>query len=56
VAELDQQENRIAVLRRETADLEQRRLRAQTELTGLIEALALDVEVRDAADAAAPQP
>jgi hypothetical protein len=55
VAQLNQQEDRIAVLRRETADLEQKRSRAQTELAGLIEALALDVEVLEA-DAAGAEP
>jgi hypothetical protein len=52
VTQLNEQEDRIAVLRHETADLEQQLSRAQTELTALIEALALDVEVREA-DAAA---
>jgi hypothetical protein len=48
VAQLNQQEDRIAVLRRETADFERKLSRAQTELERLIAALALDVEVAEA--------
>ena len=48
VAELNWQEDRIAVLRQETADLEQKLERAQTELAALIEALAVDVDVLEA--------
>jgi hypothetical protein len=48
VAKLNEQEDRIAVLRRETADLEQRMSHAQAELAALIKALALDVEVLEA--------
>jgi hypothetical protein len=48
VAQLNQQEDRIAALRRETADLDQQHARAQAELARLIEALALDIEVADA--------
>jgi hypothetical protein len=54
VGQLDQQESRIAVLRQETADLEKRLARAESELAGLIEALALDLEV-DADVAAASE-
>jgi hypothetical protein len=45
VAQLDQQEDRIAVLRRERADLEQKLSHEQTVLAAPIEALALDVHV-----------
>jgi len=48
VTELNLQEDRIAVLRRETADLEQKLSRAQTELAALIEGLALDVDLLEA--------
>jgi hypothetical protein len=49
VVQLNQQEDRIAVLRRETTDLEQQLSHAQSELAALIQALALDVEMLDAA-------
>jgi hypothetical protein len=48
VTELNLQEDRIAVLRRETADLEQKMSRAQAELTTLIEALTVNVELLEA--------
>jgi len=54
LAQLNQQEDRIAVLRRESADLEQRLATSQAELAALIQALALDVEILDAADADGP--
>ena len=54
LAQLNQQEDRIAVLRRESADLEQRLAQSQAELAGLIQALALDIEVLDAAEADGP--
>ena len=54
LAQLNQQEDRIAVLRRESADLEQRLAQSQAELAALIQALALDVEVLDAAEADGP--
>jgi Xaa-Pro aminopeptidase len=54
LAQLSQQEDRIAVLRRESADLEQRLAQSQAELAALIQALALDVEVLDAAEADGP--
>jgi hypothetical protein len=41
--QLDEQENRLEVLRKEAAALEQQRSQAQAELDKLIEALALDV-------------
>jgi hypothetical protein len=56
ISQLDDQEDRLAVLRRESADLEQRRGQAHGELAGLIEALALDVEVLDAAADGADTP
>jgi hypothetical protein len=43
--QLDEQENRLEVLRKETAALEQQRSQAQAELDKLIEALALDITV-----------
>ncbi|HEY2905164.1 MAG TPA: carboxypeptidase regulatory-like domain-containing protein [Vicinamibacterales bacterium] len=46
IAALNQQEDRIATLRRETADLAQTLSRAQADLTQLLEALSLDIEVR----------
>jgi hypothetical protein len=55
VAQLNQQEDRIAVLRKETADLNQQLARAREELGSLIEALTLDVELL-AADAGAGAP
>ena len=48
VAQLNQQEDRIAVLRRENAGLEQQLTRAQEELAIMIEALTLDVESLEA--------
>jgi len=54
LAQLNQQEDRIAVLRRESADLEQRLAQSQAELAALIQALAVDVEVLDAAEADGP--
>ena len=48
VIQLNQQEDRIAVLRRENAGLEQQLTRAQEELAGLIQALTLDVEALEA--------
>jgi len=54
LAQLNQQEDRIAVLRRESADLEQRLAQSQAELAALIQALALDIEVLDAAEADGP--
>jgi hypothetical protein len=50
VTQLNQQEDRIGVLRQETAALEERRARATDELSTLIETLALDVDVIEAAD------
>jgi len=41
--QLDEQENRLDVLRREIANLDQQRAQAQTELDRLIEALTLEV-------------
>lgn len=55
VAELNQQEDRVAVLRRETADLEQKLSVAQTELAALIEGLAVDLDVLEADAAENPQ-
>jgi hypothetical protein len=43
--QLDEQENRLEVLRKETTALEQQRSQAQAELDELIEALALDITV-----------
>jgi hypothetical protein len=48
VSQLNLQEDRIAALRRETADLEQRLSREQAALETLIKALALDVDVLEA--------
>ena len=48
VAQLNQQEDRIAVLRTETAELERKLARAEDDLGALIQALALDVEVLEA--------
>jgi hypothetical protein len=48
VSQLNQQEDRIAALRRETADLEQRLSHEQAGLETLIKALALDVDVLEA--------
>jgi len=48
VVQLNQQEDRIAVLRRENAGLEQKLTRAQEELATLIQALTLDVESLEA--------
>jgi hypothetical protein len=48
VAQLNQQEDRISVLRRETADLEQKLSLARAELVRLIEALAIDLDVIEA--------
>jgi hypothetical protein len=48
VSQLNQQEDRIAVLRRETADLEQRLSREQAALEMLIKALVLDVDLAEA--------
>jgi len=44
-AQLSQQEDRVAVLRRETDDLERRRREAQSDLAQLIENLATDVSI-----------
>jgi hypothetical protein len=55
VAQLNQQEDRIAVLRKETADLNQKFTRAQDELGSLLETLTLDVALV-AADADAGEP
>ena len=49
VVQLNEQEDRIAALRRETADLHGRLLRAQAELAQLIEALSMEMDVRAAA-------
>jgi hypothetical protein len=49
VSQLNQQEDRIAALRRETADLVHRLTRAQAELAALIKALVLDVDLADVA-------
>ena len=55
VAQLNQQEDRIAVLRNETADLDQKLTRAQTSWRHLIQTLTLDVELSNAdADAGSP--
>jgi hypothetical protein len=43
--QLDEQENRLEALRKETTALEQQRSRAQADLDKLIEALALDITV-----------
>jgi molecular chaperone GrpE (heat shock protein) len=48
VVQLNQQEDRIAVLRRENAGLEQKLTRAQEELATLIQTLTLDVESLEA--------
>jgi hypothetical protein len=48
VVQLNQQEDRIAVLRRENAGLEQKLTRAQEELATLIQSLTLDVEALEA--------
>jgi hypothetical protein len=55
VAQLNQQEDRIAVLRQENADLNQKLTRAQDELGSLIQTLTLDVALL-AADADAGEP
>jgi general stress protein YciG len=55
VAQLNQQEDRIAVLRKENADLNQKLTRAQDELGSLIQTLTLDVALV-AADANAGDP
>ena len=44
-AQLAQQEDRVAVLRRETDDLERRRRDAQTELARLIDSLATELAI-----------
>ena len=49
VSQLNQQEDRIAALRRETVDLQQRLSREQAALQALIKALVLDVELTEAA-------
>jgi chromosome segregation ATPase len=55
VAQLNQQEDRIAVLRNEMADLDQKLTRARDELGNLIQTLTLDVELSKAdADAGSP--
>jgi hypothetical protein len=55
VAQLNQQEDRIAVLRKENADLNQKLTRAQDELGSLVQTLTLDVALV-AADADAGDP
>ena len=55
VAQLNQQEDRIAVLRKENAELNQKLTRAQDELGSLIQTLTLDVALV-AADADAGEP
>jgi hypothetical protein len=52
VAQLNQQEDRIAALRGENADLDQKLARAQDELGALIQQLTLDVDLRGADRAA----
>ena len=47
VAHLNEQEDRIAALRREAADISQRLVRAQAELSQLIETLSVDVDLRE---------
>jgi hypothetical protein len=47
VAQLNEQEDRIAALRREAADISQRLVRAQAELSQLIETLSVDVDLRE---------
>ncbi len=55
VAQLNQQEDRIAALRNEMADLDQKLTRARDELGNLIQTLTLDVELSKAdADAGSP--
>jgi hypothetical protein len=49
VTQLNQQEDRIATLRNETADLDRQLTRAQDELANLIQTLSLDVEETTAA-------
>jgi hypothetical protein len=43
--ELNQQEDRLQALRKEVADLEQKRQQVQSELAALVEALSLDVDL-----------
>jgi hypothetical protein len=47
VSQLNEQEDRIAALRREAADISQRIARAQAELSQLIETLSVDVDLRE---------
>jgi phage shock protein A len=55
VAQLNQQEDQIAVLRNEMADLNQKLTHARDELGNLIQTLTLDVELSKAdADAGSP--
>jgi hypothetical protein len=54
VAQLNQQEDRLGALRRETADLEQARVRAQADLAQLVDALSLDIDVTAAAASVPP--
>jgi hypothetical protein len=56
VAQLTEQEDRIAVIRRETADLTQSLSRAQADLAQLLEALSLDIDVTAAGDEAPRSP
>src|SRR5262249_35128043 len=48
VSQLNQQEDRIAALRRESADLQQKLSREQGALAALIKALVLEVDLTDA--------
>ena len=48
VTQLNQQEDRIAALRKENAELEQKLTRAQDELGNLIQTLTLEVDALDA--------
>jgi hypothetical protein len=55
VTQLNEQEDRIAALRKQTAELEQKLARAEDELGTLIQTLSLEVEALEAgADAGAP--
>jgi hypothetical protein len=56
ITELNQQEDRIGALRRETSDLAQTLSRAQADLTQLLEALSLDIDVAAAGDEAPRSP
>jgi len=55
VAQLNQEEDRIAALRRETADLTQSLTKAQAELAQLVDALSLDIDVAAGDDNAPPR-